>query len=111
MEEEFKKAAIQCSDCSCQKMFTGTAPEAGITGTCGFARKISGLPYMCTIFISHFKELAEMAQTDQTHFKNYHVVAHADSTGIFTPTYRIQEGISYQNDAFLRLHQAANNYL
>ena len=88
------------------EMFKGSEPAAGIAGTCGLAKKLAALPNAITVSVSHFKELAVMAEEQLNLFKNYSVVAHANEMGLFTPTYTIQEGMSYQNDAIYMLQQA-----
>jgi hypothetical protein len=74
------------------EMFKGTEPEPGIIAVCAFSKKLASLPNILTTFVSHFKELAELAHAEPALFKNYSVAARANQDGSFTPAYRTSAG-------------------
>jgi hypothetical protein len=82
------------------EVFTGTEAGAGALISTTFAKNMAQMSNICTIFVTHHKALALMGDTLPQIFQNYHVVAHENADGSFTPTYTIQKGISTQNDAF-----------
>lgn len=90
----------------CDELFTGTEPVAASRATCTFAEQCAMVQNLLSVFISHYKEVAEVAEQKAELFTNYSVVAHEQSDGSFNPIYKIQLGKSEQNDAHYMLQQA-----
>lgn len=90
----------------CDELFTGTEPSVASQATWTFASRCAETAHLLSVFISHYKEVAQKAEEDPLHFTNYSVIAHEQNNGLFIPMYRIQQGASTQNDAYAMLKQA-----
>jgi DNA mismatch repair ATPase MutS len=85
------------------ELFTGTDPQAGSLATCGFAKRLAQFDNAITVFVTHYKEPIKLEEQVPGKITNYSVGAIEEQDGSFIPTYKLNEGPSYQNDALQML--------
>ncbi len=85
------------------ELFTGTDPKAGALATCGFAKRLAQFNNAISVFVTHYKEPIELEKQVPGKITNYSVGAIEKQDGLFIPTYKLNKGPSYQNDALQML--------
>ena len=89
------------------ELFNGTEAGMGQVASCGIADYISKNPQVISVFPTHFKQLTTLEESGRS--ANYKVSAVVDEQGNMSYPFKVERGISAQNNVFALLCKEGYN--